>query len=129
MPKSLKRILWILFIGFGILVYTALSPALVPFFPRCFFYGLTGYRCPGCGSQRALHSLLHGDVGTAFSYNAFLLIVLVLMVVWTVLRGIGPRLGFSFSTQNLRSSDKIWLCLGTVALTVLWTVLRNVYGW
>ncbi|NER14188.1 DUF2752 domain-containing protein [Leptobacterium flavescens] len=29
------------------------------FFPKCPFYHITGYYCAGCGSQRALHDLLH----------------------------------------------------------------------
>src|SRR5690606_2629375 len=33
--------------------------------PSCPFYTLTHWYCPGCGSQRALHALLHGDPGTA----------------------------------------------------------------
>lgn len=39
--------------------------------PRCAFHYLTGYQCPGCGFQRALHALLHGDIAAAWSYNPF----------------------------------------------------------
>ncbi len=34
--------------------------------PRCLFKLITGYECPGCGSQRAFHSLLHGDIAAAW---------------------------------------------------------------
>ena len=30
----------------------------------------TGLECPGCGSQRAIHSLLNGDLVAAVHYNA-----------------------------------------------------------
>lgn len=50
--------------------------ALYTFDPRnpgtyriCPFLGLTGYHCPGCGTLRALHQLLHGNVITALGYN------------------------------------------------------------
>lgn len=38
-------------------------------FPKCPFLMLTGLKCPGCGSQRALHQLLHGNVGQAVQAN------------------------------------------------------------
>lgn len=39
--------------------------------PRCLFRFLTGFDCPGCGSQRAFHALLHGHISAAWSYNPF----------------------------------------------------------
>jgi len=44
------------------------------FFPKCPFLWLTGLKCPGCGSQRAVHQLLHGNFLEALSLN-FLLVV------------------------------------------------------
>ena len=41
-------------------------------FPKCLFFSLTGLQCPGCGSQRALHSLLHLDLVAALRYNAYM---------------------------------------------------------
>ena len=40
---------------------------------RCFFYELTDLYCPGCGSSRALSSLLHGDWKGAFTHNVLVL--------------------------------------------------------
>lgn len=42
----------------------------------CSFREITGFECPGCGGQRALHLLLHGDISGAFRHNAFFIIVL-----------------------------------------------------
>lgn len=39
--------------------------------PKCLFKMLTGYDCPGCGSQRALHAFLHGNITEAWHYNPF----------------------------------------------------------
>jgi hypothetical protein len=39
-----------------------------PFLP-CLFRALTGFYCPGCGMTRALHALLHLDLGTALRMN------------------------------------------------------------
>lgn len=53
-------------------IYFVFNPSKTALFPQCPFLLLTGFRCPGCGSQRAIHSLLHLDVVQAFSYNALL---------------------------------------------------------
>lgn len=48
-------------------------------FPKCIFHSLTGYHCPGCGTQRAFHAIIHGNIVSALSYN--LLFVLLLPVI------------------------------------------------
>jgi hypothetical protein len=67
------------------------EPGKSGFFPACMFRALTGLTCPGCGSTRALHQLLHGHVGNAFVLNPLLLIalpilmyVLVRHTVWAI---------------------------------------------
>ena len=77
----------------------------------------------GCGSQRALHQLLHLRVGAAFGYNACLVLFI-------------PVLLFLFSAELLR--DKApgyyrasrhpalgWTALG---LILLWWVFRNIFN-
>ncbi len=38
------------------------NPNNVNFFPKCPLYVTTGIYCPGCGSQRATHQLLHLNI-------------------------------------------------------------------
>jgi hypothetical protein len=57
------------------LVYFFLDPSVFPM-PRCPFFSLTGYLCPGCGSQRAVHSLLHLDFLQAFRFNPLMVVSL-----------------------------------------------------
>jgi len=40
--------------------------------PKCAFYVLTGWKCPGCGGQRALHYLLKGEIWQSFCQNPLL---------------------------------------------------------
>ena len=106
------------------LVYYALDPSSSTLFPRCTFLSLTGYKCPGCGSQRAVHALLHGDLVAAFRYNALLLIA----IPWIALclfaesrRTRNPRL-----YARLNASLLIWLFL---AMVLIWWLLRNIFNW
>lgn len=72
----------LIYIGSAILIvstayiYKTYNPLEVGFFPKCPFYTLTGFFCPGCGSQRALHHLLNGNILLAFEKNALFLIAL-----------------------------------------------------
>ena len=53
------------------LYYFFLNPyQQTDFFMSCPFYKITGYQCPGCGSQRAFHEVLHFHFLEAFKQNA-----------------------------------------------------------
>ena len=52
-------------------------------YPRCPFYLLTGYYCPGCGSLRSISALLHGHFLHAFKYNPLCILAVPLLVVWS----------------------------------------------
>jgi hypothetical protein len=51
------------------------DPATAGFYPPCLFRTILGRECPGCGSLRAAHQLLHGHFGEAWALNRTLLIV------------------------------------------------------
>lgn len=53
-------------------IYGYFDPSSSGFFPKCPFRYITGFQCPGCGSQRAVHALLHGDLAGAFVLNPML---------------------------------------------------------
>ena len=52
------------------------EPGKTGFFPVCLFRLFTGLTCPGCGSTRAMHQLLHGHLQAAFMLNPLLIIAL-----------------------------------------------------
>ncbi len=64
------------------------NPATNGLFPPCPFHWLTGLYCPGCGSLRALHSLLHGNIGAALALNPLMVAaipvlgIILLKPVW-----------------------------------------------
>ena len=60
-------------------LYFFYSPNEFPFFPKCPFHSITGLYCPGCGSQRAIHEILHGNLWEGLKHNLlFLLLIFVL---------------------------------------------------
>jgi hypothetical protein len=68
-------LLWsVLFLGAAYVFW--FEPGKTGFFPRCPFRFFTGLTCPGCGSTRALHQLLHGHLHTAFMLNPLFVIAL-----------------------------------------------------
>jgi hypothetical protein len=75
----------------------AFQPGKTGFFPPCPFRMLTGFLCPGCGSTRAMHQILHGHVVAAFMLNPLLLLALpfllfaLLRYSVIVMRGGVPR--------------------------------------
>lgn len=102
------------------IVFFFFNPEETALFPKCPFYVLTGWQCPGCGSQRALHALLHLDIGRAFHYNALLvaslpLVAILLISEWT--REQHP--GFY---RKIHTPAFTWICFTVV---ILWWIGRN----
>jgi hypothetical protein len=63
-----------------LIVLYLFSPDQYSFYPRCLLHSWTGLQCPGCGSLRAAHHLLHGEIGAAFRLNALFVVSLVVGV-------------------------------------------------
>ena len=57
------------------------EPGKAGFYPICLFRFFTGFTCPGCGTARALHQILHGDFLTAFTLNPLFLIAIPFMLI------------------------------------------------
>ena len=58
-------------VGSALALLLFVDPATSAIFPPCLWRLATGWLCPGCGSARALHELLHGDVYAAMALNPF----------------------------------------------------------
>jgi hypothetical protein len=54
----------------------SIDPATSGVFPPCPVQYLTGWYCPGCGSLRALHQLLHGNLHAAWALNPLTVLLL-----------------------------------------------------
>ncbi len=57
----------------GLLVRS--HPSEVPFLPACPSKSILGVECPGCGSTRGLHHLLHGRLAETWRHNPALIVL------------------------------------------------------
>ena len=113
----------VLLLVFGF-IYYAIDPATSTAFPRCTFLTLTGYKCPGCGSQRAIHALLNGNIKGALSYNAMLIVAIPWIALCLFAEGQRTRRPRLY--ERLNAPLLIWLFLVAV---LAWWVLRNIFNW
>jgi hypothetical protein len=60
----------------ALVVLSLFDPATSGLFPPCPVRYLTGWYCPGCGSLRALHQLLHGNLRAAWAMNPLTVVLL-----------------------------------------------------
>jgi len=65
----------------GVFIYGNNNPESSGFFPSCPFHSLTGWDCPGCGSQRATHHLINGRVVQAFGYNPLMVLSIPYLLI------------------------------------------------
>jgi len=72
--KFIKWSIALILVSILAIFYRTYNPTCNIYFPKCPFWELTGFKCPGCGSQRALHYLLNLDIFSAIKENAILVI-------------------------------------------------------
>jgi Protein of unknown function (DUF2752) len=94
--RSTVIAIWSLLLAGSVYLFV-FEPGKTGFFPVCLFRFLTGLTCPGCGSTRAMHQILHGHFLTAFTLNPLFLVAIPFMLFAflrysvIVLRGGVPR--------------------------------------
>ena len=108
----------------GSYLYSRYNPEDYRFFPKCPVYLLSGYMCPGCGSQRALYHLFHGHIATAFKYNP-----LVMLLIPYILSGIYFEYIANKSRPRIRRlRDRLfgkWAFIILLVLIAFFTFIRN----
>jgi hypothetical protein len=77
-------VIWLIIAGTATYLFLV-DPARGNGYPTCPFRALTGLQCPGCGSTRALHQLLHGHPVAAFELNPLIVIAIPLLTFFLIL--------------------------------------------
>ncbi|WP_405369662.1 DUF2752 domain-containing protein [Nonlabens sp. Asnod2-A12] len=125
MIKNYKQILIIcgaiILFGTAFFLFKNYNPEQVGFYPQCPSKYVTGYDCPGCGSQRAVHSLLNGDFKKAFNYNPLLFVLLPFGFLVGVFEWIPSLRDHKFRRWIINR----YLVLFVFAAVILFTVIRN----
>jgi hypothetical protein len=108
-----------------VILYFIYSPQDKAFFPKCPVLYYTGLQCPGCGSQRAIHFLLHADIISALKAN-FLLVISI------------PYLILGFVFEQIKQPNKKILkwrkilygyraIIIVLIVIILFCILRNIF--
>ena len=126
-PSRKKYIKWgLIAIGLGLLtlVYMLFNPSENAFFPKCPFRWVTGLECPGCGSQRAIHHLLHLRVGAAMGENLLLVVSIPYLIAGFIFDLIkNPSPGIAIWHKRLFGINAIIII--SVVIVLFW-ILRNI---
>lgn len=115
-------------IAFGLVLLVSLAifyfivdPGMSHVVPQCVFHRLTGLDCPGCGSQRMVHDLLHADFRRAWHHNAFLLCLTPVILIYIWLEFFPGRANRLF--RIFHSSMMISL----IGISIIaWGIIRNI---
>lgn len=108
-------------VGAGLWVLHRYDPSQTPLYPRCQFYEMTGWLCPGCGSQRALHALTHLELLPALRCNALLVLGGPLLVAGWAWRKWHRR---KTPPALYGRTEKQWFYL-LAGTAIIFSVLRN----
>lgn len=105
-------------------VFFRFNPTEYRFFPRCVFHAVSGWDCPGCGGQRALHHLLHGQFDAALRANA-LFIFMLPVAGWFLGCRLGQQLTGRKPPTLFAHHRWPWLLCG---LVITFGIVRNLPG-
>ena len=99
-------------------------PERYSFYPRCPVFRWTGWRCPGCGTTRALAALLHGKAAEALNQNALFVLLAPLLLAYFVVTYFRVMRNARFTWPQV--SPATMQCL--ILLAAVFTLARNAYS-
>lgn len=97
------------------------DPATSGLFPPCPLRYLTGWYCPGCGSLRAIHQLLHGSLRAAWAMNPLTVVLLPFLTYGLASAALFEVRGRALPQPFLRA---VWIRVLCAAM-ILFGIARN----
>lgn len=95
------------------------------YMPKCVIKTLTGYDCPSCGSQRALHAMLNGEVKEAILLNPFIFLLLPYLVLLLLTTISKSRLALKIRPY-VQNRKVAYIYIG---FYFTWWIVRNMRWW
>ena len=105
------------------LFYFFVNPLETKWMPQCIFHKITGLQCMGCGSQRMVHALLHGDLKAAFEANALIFCSIPFLIFLIFIEFNRTRYPRIYSHCH-----SITVIITVSAILLAWLILRNIFG-
>jgi hypothetical protein len=124
-----KKLTKLILYGAGIIAfivfYKVFSPYEQKFFPKCIFNQLTGYKCPGCGSQRAMHYLFNFDIYHAFKENMLLVISIPYLILGAYFDLVELKTERQLRIRKFLYGQKAIMVI--LVIVISFWILRNVF--
>ena len=105
----------------GLVVLLLGHPSSYSMMPKCPFYIATGLYCPGCGSLRATHYLLRGNVSQSLRNHPLMIPLLVCILFFY-----GKRLYEFRKGRNVIFKGELTLVTVILAVFVIFFIVRNI---
>lgn len=119
-----KYIIIVLVIALFLLLYLYFNfnPSESKLFPKCPFHSFTGLYCPGCGSQRAIHKFLHGDILEGVKHNFLIMLLPIILIYdWSII------LFNKYSKSNIKNLLHYSKTTYSILIIILlFWILRNI---
>lgn len=119
----LKATLPIAVLGGLLILYHSFNPSQHSFFLPCPLKYTTDLYCAGCGSQRAIHHLMHFEFFQAFRYNPLLVLTIPLLIYALVIEYLNFAFGTKHRVKLFYSNKFIVIYFG---IAIIYAVLRNI---
>jgi len=103
-------------------LYVFWNPTETNIFPSCPVYAATGIYCPGCGSQRAAHKILNGNIIEGVRHNYMIVLLAMVLLYQGFVYVMNDMLGKKI--PNLLHKSKVTFSI--LIIVVLFWVLRNI---
>lgn len=104
----------------ALVMLTVFDPATSGVFPPCPVFYFTGWYCPGCGSLRAFHQLLHGNLRAAWAMNPLTVVLMPFLAYGLAAHVLDQLHASGTAGAGLRSTGLRAIRLPRLFLPAMW---------